>query len=212
MTYYRTIFESKLFKLYDFGFNLVFFGYGNKLRKLIAKVINKNNKPKYILDMATGTGSVAIELKKMFSDANVIGIDLSKIMLSVAEKKAKKKNIKIDFMLSDIEKTNFQKNKFDAVTISFALHELPEKDRYNVMKEAYRISKKQGVFAIMDFSLPKNIILKLLQSVLFKIAEEDYAKTILNENLEKELNNIGFKDIKKELIFFNCVQLIKAVK
>ena len=75
---------------------------------------------------------------------------------------AKKKNKDIKFSFQNIEKTNFKSNSFDVVTISFGLHEIPLENRYNVIKEAYRLLKKNGKFIILDFHTPKNIFLRIM--------------------------------------------------
>lgn len=208
--YYRNLFDNKLVSLYDLSIFFVTLGQEKKLRKAIANAITNN--PHEILDLATGTGSVAIELKSSFPNANVIGIDLSKRMLEIAQKKSKQYNLKIKFIVKNIEKTGFANSKFDAVTISFALHELPQEYRQNVMKEAYRILRKKGIFILMDFSKPRNFLSRAFHSIFFMIAEEKHAKTILDEDLKKELADICFRDIKREILSFGYVQMIKGVK
>ena len=156
--YYRKIFNSWLIKLYDLLFKIEVHGKDKELRELITRKIS--SKSKRILDMATGTGSVAIEIKKTFPKTEVEGIDLSNEMLEIARKKAKKENIKITFTQQNIESTNFPAESFDDITISFALHEIPTKNRIKTIKEIHRLLKKDGKFIIMDLNYPKNTILK----------------------------------------------------
>jgi len=207
--YYRGVFENKIVELYDLAFLIITLGQVKKLRRAIVRAITNN--PKEILDLATGTGGVAIEIKRRFPNANIVGIDLSNRMLEIAKRKAKRENRNIKFIQRNIEKTSFQ-NKFDAVTISFAFHELPEKNRRNVIKEAYKLLKNNGIFVLMDYSMSKNLFLKITQSLFINIVEPPYARTILYEDFEKEFREIGFRKIKKETMFHEAVQLVKGEK
>jgi|SRR3989344_1212121 len=204
--YYRIeLFSGKLSKFYDIFFSITTLGLEDKARKKITGFISKGDKK--ILDLATGTGSSAITIKNKFKNTDVYGIDLSEEMLNIAGKK----NKKIKFSLQNIEKTDFKRDYFDVVTISFGLHEVPLKNRYNVMKEAYRLLKKKGKFIIFEFSMPKNIILKVLFSIFLKIVEP-YGKSFIKRDLIKDLKKYKFKDVRKIYYYNNIFQIIYSVK
>lgn len=204
--YYRTeLFTGKLSKFYDIIFFITSLGLENKARKKILNFIQK--KDKTILDLATGTGSSAIVIKNKFKNADIYGIDLSKEMLEIAKNKSKK----IKFSLQNIEKTNFKSNSFNIVTISFGLHEVPLKNRYNVMKEAYRLLKKNGKFIIFDFHTPNNTFLKLLFLLFIKLVEP-YGKSFLKQDLVNNLKKYKFKKIKKKTYYNHLFQTIYGIK
>lgn len=209
-SYYRDLFESWFIKLYDPLFRLGLLGKSNKSREIIAEAMPK--KPGRILDMATGTGEVAIHIKEMLPDADVIGIDLSKSMLSIAKDKSARKDIGIKFMQRNVESTGFKKDCFDAVTISFALHEMPQENRLNVIKEARRVLKKNGRFVIMDFNEPKGRIMRMLLKAHIKLLEPNYASTILKEDFAKELKENGFNKVRYREHFDGLIQLITGDK
>mgnify|MGYP001255957029 CR=1 FL=1 len=208
--YYRGEFDSWIANLYDIGFKIAAFGKSDSFRKIIAKKISK--KSKKILDMTTGTGAVAIETKKEIPKAEVIGIDLSDRMLSIAKRKALKNKTKIKFLQRNIEHTGFKANYFDAVTISFGLHELPEKNRLNAVKEAHKILKKKGTFIIMDFDMPGNTFSKLLMKLYLRVFEPEYSKTVLKEGLIKGLKINNFHNIKKDRYFSGAIQTVCGIK
>ncbi len=208
--YYRKIFNSWLIKLYDLLFKIEVHGKDKELRELITRKIS--SKSKRILDMATGTGSVAIEIKKTFPKTEVEGIDLSNEMLEIARKKAKKENIKITFTQQNIESTNFPAESFDDITISFALHEIPTKNRIKTIKEIHRLLKKDGKFIIMDLNYPKNTILKNMLLLHLTIFEPKYAKTILTQNFKEILKRHGFNNTKKYKYLKGIVQCITTRK
>ena len=182
----------------------------DKSREIIAEAIPK--KSGRILDMATGTGEVAACIKEKLPNAEVFGIDLSEMMLSIAKDKAARKNINIKFMPRNVESTGFKKDYFDAVTISFALHEMPHENRLNVIKEARRVLKKNGCFIIVDFYEPKGSIMRMLLKTHIRLLEPDYASTIIQEDFARELKENGFTKVKFREYFDGLIQLITGHK
>ena len=79
----------------------------------VIKIANKMMKPK-ILDLCTGSGIIAISLKKYIPNAEVTGIDISEKALDVANKNAQKLNTEVKFLKSDLFE-NIGKNKFDII-------------------------------------------------------------------------------------------------
>ena len=207
-TYYRQEFRGPLAYLYDFSFKLITLGRDKKLRAIFLMHIPKKNRN--ILDMATGTGAVACIIKKYIPNASVIGIDLSNTMLSIAKAKAQRQNYEMSFLLENIERTNFKNSQFDAITLSFGLHELPLEHRKNIFKEAHRLLKKGGRFIIMDFNNPRNILLRWLLYFHIFLAEK-YAKSLLEQDLEKEMQKIKYQTFKK-IHYGGLVQVVIGKK
>ena len=89
----------------------------NKLVKML-----KKDEPKLVLDVATGTGDLAITIQRG-TNAKIIGFDLSQQMLNVGIEKVKKLNLqdKIEMMKGDAENLPFEDNKFDAVSVAFGV-------------------------------------------------------------------------------------------
>ncbi|MBT5271731.1 class I SAM-dependent methyltransferase [Candidatus Woesearchaeota archaeon] len=210
--YYKESFEMLVPKLYDFVVNISFFGNAKKIRLKAIKQIPKNSKK--IIDLATGTGELAILTKKLFPKSNIIGIDLSNGMLERAKKKAKNKKLNISFLRRNIEDTKFPSNNVDAVIIGLALHEIPEKPRIRVLKKAYKLLKKNKVFVIMDLNKPKNIIFRNIFKLYLRIFEPDYnrANKFLDYDLERELKKIKFKYIRTSYHYLHSVKIITCKK
>ena len=87
--------------------------------------------PNTILDIGTGSGCIAIAMKKLFPQSNVIGIDLSKSAIDLAEKNARKYELDVEFYQLDILKDDFNLYNYD-VLISNPPYVLEyEKDEMN---------------------------------------------------------------------------------
>lgn len=133
-------------------------------KKLVRRVMQ--SKPTDILDIATGTGDVAI---MMASEANceVTGIDISAQMLSFATKKANKAQLdNTAFMKGDSENLPFTDNSFDAVTVAFGVRNFEHTDVG--LKECHRVLKPGGIMAVLEFSKPNHSPLKQIYNGYFK--------------------------------------------
>jgi ubiquinone/menaquinone biosynthesis C-methylase UbiE len=175
------------------------------VRKEMTRTINPAGKS--ILDIATGTGSLAIELSNTAN--KVVGIDLSSKMLEVAEKKRKNENL--SFLLMDASKMEFKDGEFDAVTISLGLHDMPSEIRSKVVEEARRVLKEDGKLYILEYNAPKNSFESVL-SRLINTFESKYYLDFLNSDFEHYLNTLGFKIGKQTNYLFNHLRFITLTK
>ncbi|MCL4168915.1 UNVERIFIED_CONTAM: hypothetical protein GTU68_051133, partial [Idotea baltica] len=83
----------------------------------------RNEQPKFILDVATGTADVALETVKRLHPDKIIGIDISTEMLEIGKKKIKKRGLDtvIELLEGDSENLPFADNTFDAITVAFGV-------------------------------------------------------------------------------------------
>ncbi|MFN3368135.1 MAG: class I SAM-dependent methyltransferase, partial [Thermus sp.] len=86
-------------------------------RRAVALALEKN--PGRILDLATGTGDLALMLKKRAPQAQVVGADFAPPMLALARKKAEAQGLKVEFLEADALALPFPEASFDAVTLAF---------------------------------------------------------------------------------------------
>ena len=133
-------------------------------RKLVHQ-LPKRNATK-ILDVATGTADLAIQASKTGAK-KIIGIDLSQKMIDIGKKKVVKKKLDnvIELVQGDVENLPFQDEEFDTVICAFGVRNF-----YNLQKglsEIYRVLKHGGDLAILEFSIPKNKIIKALYFFYF---------------------------------------------
>ena len=106
---------------YDGLNRVISFGTDVAWRKKVLKLI-QNHQPENILDIATGTGDLAI-LMADSSAKSIVGLDISAGMLDVGRKKIKTRNLdkRIDMILGDSEAIPYDDNSFDAVTVAFGI-------------------------------------------------------------------------------------------
>ncbi len=192
---------SRWAPIYD-GFELFL----SDIRKKVIQEINPTHKS--VLDVATGTGSLAIELSD--SAKKVVGIDLSSKMLEVAEKKRSNNNLA--FLKMDASKMNFDDEEFDIVTISLGLHDMPLEIRTLVLEEVKRVLKKDGKLFILEHDLPENKLIGSLTAHLLNTFESKYYLDFVTSDFEHYLNTFGFKIEKKTSYLFNHLRLITLSK
>ena len=155
------LFYKIMSKFYDLLDVIYFKKYDTSPRKVVNEAIKDNDK---ILDLCTGTGTNAVNIAKKNSSVKVVGIDISKKMLTVAESKIKKeKLLNIELFQMDATNMNFEDNCFDKVLLSLVLHEIDEEIATSIINEAIRVLKPNGEIIITEWERSK----KLLQKIIF---------------------------------------------
>ncbi|MER3555108.1 MAG: bifunctional demethylmenaquinone methyltransferase/2-methoxy-6-polyprenyl-1,4-benzoquinol methylase UbiE [Meiothermus sp.] len=109
-------------------------------------------RPKRILDLATGTGDIALLLKKLAPEAEVVGGDFAPPMLELARQKASKAGLEINFVEADALALPFPEERFDAITIAFGFRNFADYDQ--ALRELYRVLAPGGRLAILEFPPP----------------------------------------------------------
>jgi demethylmenaquinone methyltransferase/2-methoxy-6-polyprenyl-1,4-benzoquinol methylase len=181
-------------------------------RKAIKKL--KKLRPGSILDVATGTGDMAILACKILNPEKIIGIDISQQMLDVGRKKVEKEGLKDKITLEqgDSETINYSENTFDAVTVAFGVRNFESLE--NGLNEMLRVLRPGGEIVILEFSKPRRIAVRSLYNLYmgivapevarwFKQNKEAYAYLNRSTNAFPErryfteiLNRVGFSETK----------------
>jgi demethylmenaquinone methyltransferase/2-methoxy-6-polyprenyl-1,4-benzoquinol methylase len=161
---------------YDFLNHFLSLGIDIQWRKKVRKLLAASQ-PKTILDVATGTGDLAIELSKLNPD-QIVGLDIAANMLDIGKEKIKKKELDkvIEMQLGDSENMPFSSNTFDAVTVAFGVRNFENLQKG--LKEMYRVLKPGGIVAILEFSKPKKFPFKQVYNFYFKYILPGFGKLV----------------------------------
>lgn len=117
-------------------------------------------KPTVLLDLATGTGDLSTALAQHMPSTQIMGTDISSVMMEQARAKAREQQLQnISFMVADAMQLPFHNASYDAVTCSFGVRNFPSIAQG--FAEMYRILRPNGMVAILELCQPVNPILKL---------------------------------------------------
>lgn len=213
---------------YDFLNHFLSLGIDIRWRKKAVKLLAKE-KPKIILDIATGTGDFAIETLSLKPE-KVIGIDISEGMLEVGRKKMKARGYDsiIEMCSGDSENLPFEENKFDAVIVAFGVRNFENLEQG--LAEMRRVLKTGGRLVVLEFSKPRMFPFKQLYNFYFKfilpkvgkfVSKDPAAYTYLPESVQafpdgndfvSILNKLGYKNTSCTPLTFGISSLYTAVK
>lgn len=197
---------------YDGLNRVISFGIDVKWRKKVLKLVS-DKKPKTVLDIATGTGDLAILMTNTTAE-EIIGLDISAGMLEVGKQKIaeKKLDAKIQMVLGDSENIPYPDHYFDAVTVAFGVRNFETLEKG--LSEIHRVLKPNGIFVILETSVPTKFpfkqgyaihskyILPLVGKLFskdqtaYKYLSESANNFPFGEALNNILRKIGFIDVK----------------
>lgn len=212
---------------YDFLNHFMSMGIDITWRKKGLKQL-KSLQPKKILDVATGTGDLAIMAEKMLRPDQVIGIDISAGMLELGRQKIEKQGLsdKITLQLGDSETISFPDQTFDAITVAFGVRNFEHLEKG--LSEMYRVLKPGGKLIILEFSNPTVFPIKQLYNLYFSyvtprlgkwIAKSQEAYSYLPDSVKAFpqgqvmidiLTNTGFKAVTCKTLTFGICSLYCA--
>ena len=172
-------------------------------RKNVIRMLEKQQ-PSSILDIATGTGDLAIAMAKLKAN-RLVGLDLSEKMLRIAKEKIAKHNLSVDLVKGDSENLPFNNESFEAITCAFGVRNFG--DLKAGLQEMHRVLDENGQLLILEFSKPKNkIFQKLYYFYFFNVlpfvgrilSGDERAYTYLPESVNEFPSGEQFADILKE--------------
>jgi len=213
---------------YDLLNRILSMGIDVRWRKKVVKSVKKAN-PKKVLDIATGTGDLAIQIAKS-TQAQITGFDLSAGMLEVGRKKVAKEKLddRIEMIQGDAENMPFEDNSFDVITVAFGVRNFENLKKG--LDEIYRVLKPGGKFIILEFSQPESFPMKQLYAFYSKnilpkigkqISKDESAYTYLpdsvkafpyGEEMKKILKNSNFSKSSDKKLTFGIASIYESLK
>ena len=195
----------------------------NKLVKMM-----KEDAPQEVLDVATGTGDLAIAVEKG-TDAKVVGLDLSQQMLNVGVIKIKKLKLdgKISMQKGDAENLPFEDNRFDAVSVAFGVRNFENLTKG--LAELRRVVKENKSVYILEFSKVEGFLgpfymfyfKNILPAIGRLVSKDNRAYTYLpdsvnafpfGEKMRQILLDTGFKKVEYKKLSLGIATIYKATK
>jgi demethylmenaquinone methyltransferase/2-methoxy-6-polyprenyl-1,4-benzoquinol methylase len=137
---------GRIARRYDLANHLLSGGADFLWRRRAAKIVATWN-PRDVLDLATGSGDLALAIQRRLPDANITAADFSLEMLEVARRKGVGKTV-----LADALQLPFENESFDCVTVAFGLRNMADWDR--ALSEISRVLRAGGHLLVLDFSIP----------------------------------------------------------
>ncbi|MFN3772563.1 bifunctional demethylmenaquinone methyltransferase/2-methoxy-6-polyprenyl-1,4-benzoquinol methylase UbiE [Cloacibacterium normanense] len=196
-------------------------------RNTLVKWMNKDA-PKFVLDVATGTGDLAIAVQKG-TGAEVVGLDLSQQMLNVGIDKIKKLNLdqKISMQKGDAENLPFEDNKFDAVSVAFGVRNFENLEKG--LAELRRVVKENSSVYILEFSKVEGFLApfymfyfkNILPQIGKLVSKDNRAYTYLpdsvnafpfGEKMKQILLDTGYSKVEYKKLSLGIATIYKATK
>lgn len=199
-------------------------------RRRVMRIVRRAKAHK-IMDVATGTGDLAIAMAKRVDRTQILGVDLSEEMLAVARRKIEKQGLEERIMLEKGDAENLSmvaSESIDAITVAFGVRNFEHIERG--LSELYRTLKPGGKLVVLEFSMPKNRLVRwvysqyahrLLPRIGGMISKDKQAYTYLPDSVEEfpaperfsdMLREAGFCRVKARSQSFGIAYIYEATK
>ena len=198
-------------------------------RKIAIRTL-RDLEPKKVLDVATGTGDVIIEIEKQLSPDRMVGLDISPGMLDLGTKKVRSMDFaqKVEMVVGDCENLKFEDNAFDAITVAFGVRNFENLNKG--LSEMNRVLRSGGRVMVLEFSHPKYFPFKQIYWGYFNyilpffgklISKDASAYTYLPESVKQfpnghrfmaEMYKAGFVDCKQRPLTFGIASIYLGTK
>jgi demethylmenaquinone methyltransferase/2-methoxy-6-polyprenyl-1,4-benzoquinol methylase len=165
-SYISSMFDSIAVR-YDFLNHFLSAGTDRYWRRKAIAQIGKHKKNPSILDVATGTGDLALAALRL-DPVNVTGIDISDGMLEIGYEKIKKLGLehKINLIPGDSESIPFSDGSFDVSMVAFGVRNFSDPGKG--LEEMRRVLKNNGMIMVLEFSRPSNVLFRSLFYLYFR--------------------------------------------
>ena len=224
----RQMFDS-IAPAYDFMNRCMTMGIDKLWRRKAVKIVGKM-RPQHLLDVATGTGDLAIQLCKNLKPATIVGIDLSEGMLEIGRKKVADCGLDGGVRLEqgDCLNLRFDDGEFDAVTVAYGVRNFEHLEQGYA--EMYRVLAPGGMLCVVELSTPTNPLIKFFYDIYtrhiipfvgrskskdaraYSYLPESIAAVPQGEAMLQIMRRIGFKQCQAIAMTFGTCSIYVGVK
>ena len=224
----KRMFDSIAFS-YDFQNSFLSLGQDLSWRRALAGSVQVPPRG-IVLDLATGTAELAIQICAQHSGLRVAGLDFSPRMLAIGQRKARSKGLRrcIDLSLGDARRLPFKAASIDGATMAFGIRNIEE--RRDVLKEIWRVLKKGGQIWIMEFDCPDHPVFGRLYRFYLDhimppignwLSRTDYAYSYLASSVHgfpredeflREITDTGFTPLGVKRLSLGVAKIYRGIK
>jgi demethylmenaquinone methyltransferase / 2-methoxy-6-polyprenyl-1,4-benzoquinol methylase len=210
----ESMFDSIAWR-YDFLNHFLSFGIDRLWRRRAVRIIARHSQNPVILDVATGTGDLAIAAMRL-NPLKIIGIDISVNMLEIGRDKIRKKGYseKIDLIQGDSENIPSGNDRFDVTMVAFGVRNFA--DPLKGLKEMRRVLRNDGMIMVLEFSKPSGFIFRSIYNFYFRnilplvgklFSKDKSAYSYLPDSVYKFPDNEEFLNLLAEAGFSDTRQV-----
>ena len=214
---------------YDFLNHFLTLNIDKIWRKTAVKQLKAKEKSTY-LDIASGTGDLAIAIAKKKDPAHITGVDISEGMLEVGREKMKKIGLEklVTLEYGNCEALSFEDSRFNAATIGFGIRNFQKPQKG--LEEIFRVLKANGELVVLEFSRPQNGFIRWIYDIYFRyvlpligkmFSKHTSAYTYLPESVIQfpygqefadMMKNAGFKNVTYKSLTFGIAMIYRGEK
>ena len=168
-----------------------------------------------VLDLASGTGTLAIWIKRHQPLLDITGVDLDPAVLAIASRKAKAAKLDIRFERAPSYNLPYPASHFDRVVSSLFFHHLPWQDKMRTARELVRVLKPGGELHVADWGRPTNFVMRGLFLVIQCLDGFETTRDNVAGRLVELFEQAGFADVAEQRTFstiYGTMALYRAVK
>lgn len=168
-----------------------------------------------VLDLASGTGTLAIWIKRHQPLLDITGVDLDPAVLAIASRKAKAAKLDIRFERAPSYNLPYPALHFDRVVSSLFFHHLPWQDKMRTARELVRVLKPGGELHVADWGRPTNFVMRGLFLIIQCLDGFETTRDNVAGRLVELFEQAGFADVAEQRTFstiYGTMALYRAVK
>lgn len=170
------------------------------------------NENQQSLDLACGTGTLSISIKKSFPQIEITGFDVDEEILKIARRKARFAHTEINFKQGFSDKLPFENECFDRVFSTLFFHHLTLERKHKTLQEILRVLKPNGEFHLADFALPRNRSQFVLSKWIRLIDGFETTHDNLRGRLKLLMEENGFQNVERTGYFKTIIGTIRLFK
>lgn len=188
-----------------------------------------SEQPRRVLDIATGTADLAIEVARRLPVVErVVGVDIADSMLQIGRKKVERLQLseRVVLQQGDAEKLPFSDAQFDAALVAFGVRNFENLDRG--LRESYRVLRPGGVLVVLEFSRPRTPVIRtlyrwyahyMLPRIGAWLSRDEGAYRYLPASVEafpdgpdflRRMEQVGFRDLQWKPMTFGIASLYRG--